>query len=100
MTNVTTGAAGRPARAGHAMGHLVTGPSPCDGRLDQAVPVNPLSGLQEIQHEYDELQVEGQMFQQQDNQKEIKKPRSARAQEQRGMDDHGTRNCWRNPHLQ
>jgi len=51
-------------------GHLVTGPSPCDGRLHQAAPAaNPLSGLQEIQHEYDELQVEGQMFQQQDTKK-------------------------------
>ena len=70
MTNVMTGAVGRPARAGPALGRPGYPPSPCGGRRHQAAPAaNPLLGLQEFQHEYDELQVEGQMFQQQDKQK-------------------------------
>jgi len=68
MTNVMTGAVGRPARAGP--GPPGYQPSPCGGRQRQAAPAaNPLLGLWEFQHEYDEPQVEGQMFQQQDKQK-------------------------------
>jgi hypothetical protein len=52
------------------LGRLVTSPHHCGGRQRQAAPAaNPLLGLWEFQHEYDEPQVEGQMFQQQDNQK-------------------------------
>ena len=57
MTNVMTGGA---ALRVIASGRLPAG----TGRA-----VNPLFGLREFQHEYDEPQVEGQMFQQQDNQK-------------------------------
>ena len=70
MTNVMTGAAGRPAPAGHASGPSGYRPVTMRWPLHQAGPAaNPLSGLREFQREYDELQVEGQMFQQQDNQK-------------------------------
>ena len=68
MTNVMTGAVGRPARAGLGLPgyQLLTMRWPAAPGCARG---NPLLGLREFQHEYDEPQVEGQMFQQQDNQK-------------------------------
>src|SRR5215471_2858036 len=84
MTNVMADGTDRPGRR--------PGQAQAAWRVRARAAI-PLLGLWEFQHEYDDLQVKDQA------------PAAGVHREFRyraliGMDDHGTRSCWRNPYFQ